>query len=361
MRAAQREVGVILVGVALGMYLMKRRQSAKWALGAAAALAVWPGRRASFRNARVVITGGSRGLGLALARQFLAHGAYVSLWARDAEELGRAHALLLQERPDARLLPVRMDLTRGQDIARACAEVRRIWGGMDVLVNNAGAILVGPAELMSLEDYENQLAVHLHGNWRTMQAIWPEFRLRGEGHIINIASLGAKIPLPHLAPYCASKFALAGLSETVSAEWRRYGIRVTTVYPGLMRTGSAIQARFKGDSQGEYDWFSAADNAPGITVSADRAARKIVEAARTGRAQLIISWPARLATVAFALFPEHVQGLLSLVSRALPHGGSRRMASGGQVREECGESPIGRALRSQIRGTEERFNQLAKS
>jgi short-subunit dehydrogenase len=146
-------------------------------------------------------------------------------------------------------------------------------------------------------------------------------RLRGEGKIVNIASVGGKVSVPHLAPYCASKFALVGLSGAMRVELAKDGIDVTTVCPGLMRTGSHINAIFKGKNQQEYAWFSIANAFPLASVSAESAARRIVEACRQGEAEAIVSIQAELAIKMNAIFPELFAGISELINQLLPSAG----------------------------------------
>jgi short-subunit dehydrogenase len=135
---------------------------------------------------------------------------------------------------------------------------------------------------------------------------------------VNISSIGGRIGVPHLAPYCASKFALTGVSTALRAELSRYGIQVTTVCPGLMRTGSPINAWFKGRFREEFAWFAIADSLPLLSIDGRRAAAQIVDAMRHGDAELVVSWPARLAIVAAAVAPNTVARSLTLVNRVLP-------------------------------------------
>ena len=138
------------------------------------------------------------------------------------------------------------------DAERAVERVVSRHGAIDVLVNNAGIITVGPLEHASIEDFEESMAVHFWGPLHTMRAAIPHMRRQGGGRIVNISSIGGKVGVPHLAPYCASKFALVGLSEGFRAELLRYGLYVTTVCPGLMRTGSARHAVVKGQHLLEF-------------------------------------------------------------------------------------------------------------
>jgi NAD(P)-dependent dehydrogenase (short-subunit alcohol dehydrogenase family) len=273
----------------------------------------------SFEDRVVVITGGSRGLGLVLARQFAAEGARVVLLARDLGELERAREDL--EARGAQVLTIRCDVRRRADVRAAVDLIVDRWRGIDVLVNNAGVIQVGPLEHMAHEDFENAMATHFWGPLHLMLETVPIMRHRGFGRIVNIASIGGRIAVPHLGPYSASKFALVGLSDAVRAELDRYGVRVTTVAPGLMRTGSPVNAQFKGNHEAEYAWFKVASSIPGVTISAERAAAKIVEACRYGDPELTITPQAKLAAAANVLVPAAVARAMALVSRALPGPG----------------------------------------
>jgi NAD(P)-dependent dehydrogenase (short-subunit alcohol dehydrogenase family) len=301
---------------------MTREQRVLVTLAAGAAAGLLAARRAlrnqreiSFEGRVVVITGGSRGLGLVLARQFAAEGARVCLLARDTEELERARRQLP---PEAEVLTVRCDIRRRADVRHAMDRVLERWGAVDVLINNAGVIQVGPLEHMVVNDFENAMATHFWGPLHLMYEAVPSMRRRGFGRIVNISSIGGKMAVPHLAPYCASKFALTGLSDSVRSELDQYGIRVTTVAPGLMRTGSPINADFKGQHELEFTWFALSGSMPGVTISAERAARKIIDACRYGDPELTITWPAKLAVRLNHLAPATMGRLLALTNLALP-------------------------------------------
>ena len=271
----------------------------------------------SFDNRVVVLTGGSRGLGLVIARMFVAEGARVVLLSRDLGELERAKAEL-EARGAGEVLTLRCDVRRRADVAAAVEHVLDRWRTIDVLVNNAGVIEVGPLAHMTHADFENAMATHFWGPLHLILEIAPVMRHRRFGRIVNISSIGGRIAIPHLAPYSASKFALTGLSDAMRAELDPYGIRVTTVAPGLMRTGSPINALFKGQHDTEYAWFKVASSLPGLTIGAERAARKIVEACRYGDPALTITSPAKVAVVANAVAPAAVARVMMLVTRLLP-------------------------------------------
>jgi NAD(P)-dependent dehydrogenase (short-subunit alcohol dehydrogenase family) len=270
----------------------------------------------SFDGRVVVVTGGSRGLGLVMARMFADEGAKVAILARDLEELDRARQDLESRRGD--VIAIRCDIRRRADVRAAIDQVMDRWHAVDVLVNNAGVIQVGPFDHMDHEDFENAMATHFWGPLNLMLEVVPIMQHRSFGRIVNIASIGGKIAVPHLTPYSASKFALVGLSDGIRAEVERYGIRVTTVAPGLMRTGSPVNATFKGRHEAEYAWFKVSSSVPGLTISAERAARKILDAARHGDPELTITPQAKAAAAANAVIPGVVARAAALVNRFLP-------------------------------------------
>ncbi len=268
------------------------------------------------RDKTVLITGGSRGLGLVLAREFAREGARLSICARSSDELERARADLIAR--GANVLAVPCDVTDRAQVAELVRLTERRFNKIDVLVNNAGTIQVGPVDVMTLEDYEEAMRLHFWAPLHTTLAVLPEMKRRGSGRIVNISSIGGKISVPHLLPYSASKFALVGLSAGLRTELAKYGIAVTTVCPGLMRTGSPRNAKFKGEHRAEYAWFSISDSLPIASMSAERAARQIVRATVRGEAETILSLPATLAVKFHALFPEATARILETANRLLP-------------------------------------------
>ncbi|HYO25051.1 MAG TPA: SDR family oxidoreductase [Lacipirellulaceae bacterium] len=273
-------------------------------------------RRYEFAGRNVVITGGSRGLGLVLARQFADQGARLAICARHADQLRRA-AHELRGR-GARVVSEPCDVTDEAAVESFFAAVTRELGPVDVLINNAGVIQVGPLDLMTPQDFEQAMAIHFWAPLRTMRQVLPEMRRRGQGRIVNISSFGGRVAAPHLVPYCASKFALVGLSRGFREELAAEGVYVTTVCPGLMRTGSHHHALFKGQHRAEYTWFSIGASLPVGAMSAETAARQIIRACRYGAAQATLSLPARLAEMADAVAPELVADVGGLVARLLP-------------------------------------------
>ena len=302
--------------------------------------------RFSLRNKIFVITGGSRGLGLVLARQICAAGGKVALIARDGDELGRAKADLTPR--GGVVLTIECDLLDAGQIQSAVRQIIDRFGKIDILINNAGIIEVGPLEHMTREDFERAMRLHFWAPLELISQIVPEMRTWGGGRIVNISSIGGKLAVPHLAPYSASKFALTGLSDALRAELARDNIHVITVAPGMMRTGSHVNARFKGKHDAEFAWFAASAGAPLISMSAERAARKILAACRRGQSSLTLTFAARTAILGNALFPNVTGYMMKLINGLLPGAG----------KDEANQSRAGSQLR---RLTPEWLTRLADS
>jgi short-subunit dehydrogenase len=189
-------------------------------------------------------------------------------------------------------------------------------------VNNAGVVQVGPLDDMRLDDFRHAMDVNFWGAVHTSLAIIPHMRARRRGRIVNINSLGGKIAMPHLLPYDCAKFAQLGFSEGLHAELRKDGISVVTVVPGLMRTGSVASATFKGNSEDEFDWFSTMARSRLFSMDARRAARRIVDAMRSGDGEVTLGWRAKLARLGKELFPTLTSHALSRLDRRLPPEGA---------------------------------------
>lgn len=287
------------------------------AAGAIGYLMFPPRKPRPYRGKNVLITGGSRGLGLVLARQLVGKKANVVILARDFGELGRAGDDLRKR--GGNVVEIVGDVRDKETCRKAVTECVRTFGSLDVLINNAGVIQAGPLESQTEDDFRDAMDTHFWGPFYMTDAAIP-FLESSKGTIVNIASIGGKVAVPHLAPYCASKFALVGLSSAWRSELAKRGITVTTVCPGLMRTGSHINAEFKGHKEVEYALFSIMDGLPFTSISAEKAAKEILSAASRGDSQLVISLQAKIANHLNGLFPEAIANLLSAVNAVLPGG-----------------------------------------
>jgi NAD(P)-dependent dehydrogenase (short-subunit alcohol dehydrogenase family) len=290
---------------------------------AAAAYALAPRSRRVYEDRVVLITGGSRGLGLALAERFGRAGCRLILTARNVDQLIDARYTLLQRhavRSPESVLLIPADLSDPEQAENLIDHAIAHFGRIDVLINNAGIIEVGPVEDQPLSAYRRAMATNFFGALHTTQAALPHMlRIAYDrpASIVNIASIGGKVAVPHLLPYVASKFALVGFSQGLHAELRHKGIRVTTVCPGLMRTGSHVHASFVGDQQKESRWFTLAATTPVIAASVRHAANRIYSAVAAGRAEITITPQAWLAARVAGVAPATTQFLASLANEFL--------------------------------------------
>jgi NAD(P)-dependent dehydrogenase (short-subunit alcohol dehydrogenase family) len=296
-------------------------------------------RAIDLRGQVVLITGSSRGLGFAMAQEFARQGARLVICARDEQELEQARQALVQL--GAEVLAAPCDVTQREQVERLVQQAIARFGRVDVLVNNAGIIIVGPIQAQTISDFEEAMAIMYWGPVYATMAVLPQMLARRSGRIVNITSIGGKVSVPHLLPYGSAKFALVGFSEGLRAELAREGISVVTVVPGLMRTGSHVNAFFKGNNAAEYTWFSLGATLPITAMSARRAAQQIVRATRYGNAEVVLSSQAQLLARFHGLFPGLTAGILGIVNRFLPK------ADGiGQARRsgKASETPISRSF-----------------
>lgn len=364
----RRETAMLLGASAASLYLANR---------------FWLSRPFSFDGKSVLITGGSRGLGLELAKQLVKEGAKVAILARDAQELAKAASILESHALHPHLiLPIICDVTNEEQARDAYYEVCEKFGSLDMLINNAGAILVGPAKSMTRADYMAQLELHLfaamrftelisnqHGcalsretNKSEFEAKYLSPRKTLEGpRIVNIISMGGKVGVPHMLPYDVSKFALAGYSQGIRSELAAQGISVTNIYPALLQTGSPIQAVFKGDHEKEYAWFASADNLPGLSMNVETAARLIIEAARKRKGEVILSTLGKIREVLNAFIPDTMSSMMAILAATLPKGQSDEYKTGAEASSEFESAPLTRALSARAKKAAERNNQKPKT
>ncbi len=276
-------------------------------------------RKMDLRYQTVLLMGGSRGLALEIARILGEQGATVALAARSADELERARAIL--NFPADRLFTFECDVTSEEQVINTVARVQERCGDIDVLMNIAGVIQAGPFELQNNGDYTKSIDTHFWGPLYSVNAVLPSMRKRQRGRIVNISSIAGLVSVPHLLPYSVGKHALVGLSEGLSSELAKENIFVTTVCPGLMRTGSPRNAEMKGHNKVEYALFSIFDSLPVTSIDAACAARQIVEACKYGDSHLVISVQAKALKFLHSMAPTAVVSLFGMINSFLPGQG----------------------------------------
>jgi NAD(P)-dependent dehydrogenase (short-subunit alcohol dehydrogenase family) len=287
--------------------------------GALAGAAALTARRGpdDLRGEVAVVTGASRGLGLLLARELARQGCPLVICARDSAELDRAAGQLREAGAD--VTAVACDVTDEATASRLVQAALERHGRLDIVISNAGIIQVGPVRAASPEHFETALDTMALAPARLALAALPVMRGQRHGRIVTIASIGGKLSVPHLLPYSTAKFAAVGFSEGLRAELGRGPVMVTTVVPGLMRTGSHLQARFTGQAGKEFTWFALGASLPLVSMDAERAARQIIGAVRQRRAEVILTPAAQLISRIAGLAPGLTSDALHLVQRlALP-------------------------------------------
>lgn len=289
----------------------------------------------NFNNKVVLVSGASRGLGLVLARQLAAHGAKLMLTARNSDELQTALKNIKAISADVNVYAA--DFRDPAQVRAVVAKTKETYGRIDVAIHNAGVISVGPFEAMTDEDFNDEMKIHFNAAFHLAREVVPLMKKQGGGNIVNISSIGGLIPVPHMLPYCASKFALVGFSEGLNAELAGDKIVVTTVCPGLMRTGSIYHAAYKGKARKEKAWFSLLGGLPILSVEPERAAREILAATLQGKSLHVISWPAKLAVKMHQLLPNFWAGANRFLIRGLPQGDNRLAYKGFEIKERVPE------------------------
>lgn len=296
-------------------------------------------KQVDIANKVVLITGSSRGLGLALAEEFAHNGAKLVLCARDEQELEQAR----QRFTTSQVITIPCDVSDPAQVQRTVEKATAHFGRVDILVNNAGVISAGPWQTLTREDFEESMNIMFWGTYNMTMAVLPQMKQRRSGSIVNITSIGGKVSVPHLLAYSSAKFAAVGFSEGLYAELAPYGIHVTTVAPGLMRTGSHVNAVIKGEKHRvEYSLFTLLDTLPVSSISVRRAARQIVTATRHASPELIITIQAQLFARLHGAFPELTNNLLALTNRFLPSGEDAGTAryTGKESETSLTQSPI---------------------
>jgi NAD(P)-dependent dehydrogenase (short-subunit alcohol dehydrogenase family) len=319
---ALKAAGVALAGVMVAMRIVRNV------------------RTYSMNGQCVFITGGSRGLGLAIAIECARRGARIAICARDSAALGRA-AERLRER-GTEVLPLTCDVRSAEEMRAAIKRAYETFGRIDLLVNNAGTIAVGPRESLTRQDYEDAMNTHFWAMYSAVESVLPIFQRQGGGRIANITSIGGKLSVPHLLAYSVSKFAAVGYSEGLRAELARRNVSVTTVCPGLMRTGSPRNAWFKAQHRKEYTWFTLSDTLPGFSIGARSAARTTVNAALRGEAEVVLSLPAQLAVLVHGVAPGLTANVMAIAARFLPGPGGIEQGKmrGAESTTPLTESPL---------------------
>lgn len=259
----------------------------------------------------VLITGASQGTGKATAIEFAAQGWDVTLAARGEDRLQAVAEQIEQMGRKAIALPT--DVSNPEQVATLVEKSLATFGKIDVLINNAGICLTGPMVNTSLEDWHRIFDTNLWGYVHTIQAVLPTLLAARSGSIINVGSIGGKVPMPNMTAYCASKYALTGLTETLRLELASKGIHVGIVHPGVIDSDFLERAMFRGDSdeevQGRQQQMSQALQS-GLASQPEDIAEAIWQAVRKEQNEVVVGVSA-IATNLNRFFPSLTQWALS--------------------------------------------------
>ncbi|GAB3870369.1 SDR family NAD(P)-dependent oxidoreductase [Terrabacter terrigena] len=287
-----------------------------------------------------VVLGASRGLGFLVARELVDRGHHVVVAARDRSEVDEAVAEL-SRRGD--VTGETCDVRDRHDVGELVGRVEHTLGPIEVLLTVAGIIQVAPAATLVLHEFEDAIDTMAWGPINAAMTVLPHMRRRGRGRIGTVTSIGGMVSPPHLLPYATAKFAAVGFSDGLASALSGTGVTATTVVPGLMRTGGHEHARFGGDAAAEYSWFAPAASLPLLSVDADRAARRIVDAVLAGRPMVVLTPLAWLGIRVRGLAPGMTTRLMGLAGRLLPappQRGGARTVEGVDARRRVGSRVV---------------------
>ncbi len=286
------------------------------------------------------VFGGSRGLGLLVARELLSRGHTTVILGRDEETLAEAVGQLREERPGADLRALVCDVADRHQVGESVGRIEREIGPLQNVFAVAGVIDVEPAAAVSLDDVLEAVSVMTLGPAHVALTALPHLRRRGRGRIGIVTSVGGEVSPPHLLPYATAKFGAIGFSDGLVAALQGTGVTATTVVPGLMRTGAHVAARMGGQPEKEYAWFATAASLPLLSIDAERAAARIVRGVLAGRARVTLTPLAWMAVRVRGLAPGTTARLMGVVDSLLPGPGDRRRQRGREVADRPGHGVL---------------------
>uniref|UniRef100_B8HVX0 Short-chain dehydrogenase/reductase SDR n=1 Tax=Cyanothece sp. (strain PCC 7425 / ATCC 29141) TaxID=395961 RepID=B8HVX0_CYAP4 len=261
-------------------------------------------------GATVLITGASQGIGKATALLFARQGYNVVLAARQPDRLEQT-AVEVRD-CGVQSLAVPTDVRKPEQVDHLVQCALEQFGSVEVLINNAGIYLSGPVESFSLEDWQQAIDTNLWGYIHTIHFLLPHFLQRGSGTIVNLSSIGGKVPIPYLVPYSTTKFAVTGLTEALQAELGVKGIQVCGIYPNLIKSAFMERAIFRGqtaaDQQTRQDQVEQILQVPVVEKPED-VAQSIWESVQQRRSQVLVG-SARLSATAYGVLPGLMQWIM---------------------------------------------------
>lgn len=257
----------------------------------------------------VLITGASQGIGKETTLLFARNGYDIILAARQADRLEAVADEVRSLGRDALAIPT--DVRDPEQVNALVQKALEHFGSIDVLINNAGVYLLGSVEDCSLSDWHNIIDTNLWGYIHTIHALLPHFLERGTGTIVNVSSIGGKVPIPYQVPYTASKYAVTGLTESLEAELQPKGIQVCGVHPNFIKTDLMERAIFRGkdeqDAQERHDLVENALKSP-LLETPEKVAHAIWDTVKHQRSNVLVG-AANLSNAAYKLLPGPMQAI----------------------------------------------------
>jgi NADP-dependent 3-hydroxy acid dehydrogenase YdfG len=257
----------------------------------------------------VLITGASQGIGKATTLLFARNGYNVVLAARQADRLEAVADEVRSLGQEALAVPT--DVTDPEQVNALVHKAVDRFDSIDVLINNAGIYFLGPVEDCSLSDWHQIIDINLWGYVNTIYALLPHFLEQGSGTIVNVSSIGGKVPIPYQVPYTASKYAVTGLTESLHAELSPKGIQVCGVHPNFIKTSLMERAIFRGkdeqDAQERRDLVEKALKSS-LLETPEKVAQAIWNAVIHKRSDVMVG-SANVSNAAYKLFPGPMQSV----------------------------------------------------
>lgn len=255
----------------------------------------------------VLITGASQGIGKATTQRFASKGYNVVLAARHADRLQNLAQEIESQGTAALAVPT--DVRDPEQVKILVEKAIAHFGSIDILINNAGVYLLGPVEEFSLDDWHTCIDTNLWGYIHTIYAILPHFLARKKGTIVNVGSIGGKIPIPYQTIYTASKYAVTGLTEALHAELTPKGIQVCGIHPNFIKTDLMERAIFREknqeDFQQRHDLVENAVKSP-LLETPEKVAQAILNAVKHQKSDVLVG-SAKVSNASYKLLPDFMQ------------------------------------------------------
>lgn len=262
----------------------------------------------NIKDARVLITGASSGIGKAIAFEFASKGAKLIIASRRFNALRKVADELEDAFPEIQApLAMPCDITDRESVKKVIQSCVDHFGGIDILINNAGIGVYGNTDKTSVEDFRSIMEVNFFGSVHCILEVLPIMKRKGEGQIVNIVSVAAKHGVPYLGAYSASKAALATLSQSLSAEHAKSGISILIVYPGYTQTDFFEREKKVGG----------AHRPPGPYASPQKVAKAIVKAVENKKRDLVLSFKGKALALVQNLMPWLVDRAMERIAYKL--------------------------------------------